>query len=178
MPGQRLDKRYCKGTVKHDKRINVWGCFAAHGVGKLHQIHGIMDKHVYLDLLENVALPSCEELFPADAQGHHDYMFQQDKDPKHTAKKVMRYLKKKFNLLHEDPLDWPAQSPDLNPIENLWAILDQMCKDRTCNTTEDLFQVLEEAWHNLPGDLLTRLVESMPRRIEAVLKARGGPTTY
>ena len=66
-PGERPDKRLCKGTVKHDKKINVWGCFAARGVGKLHRIHGIMDKHEYLDLLENVALPS-----PADDQGHHD----------------------------------------------------------------------------------------------------------
>lgn len=177
-PGERLDKRCMKGTVKHDKKINVWGCFAACGVGHLHRIHGIMNKEVYLDILENVALPSCEALFPADADGHHDYMFQQDKDPKHTAKRVMRYLKKKFNLIHGDPLDWPAQSPDLNPIENLWAQLDFATKDRVCNTEEQLFNVLSEAWHNLPLEYLEGLIESMPRRIEAVLKARGMSTKY
>jgi transposase len=176
--GERLKKEYCKGTVKHDKKINVWGCFSGLGIGPLHRIHGIMDKHVYLDILKEKALPWCEEFFPADEDGDHDYLFQQDKDPKHTAKLVMRWMKKNMNLIHADPKDWPAQSPDLNPIENLWAYLDYKTKDRVCNTEEELFQVLEEAWHNLPVDYLRNLASSMPNRLEAVLVARGGPTKY
>jgi len=167
-----------KGTVKHDKSINVWGCFAGHGVGTLHRVEGRMDRHVYCDLLETVALPDCERLFPADEDGHHDYMFQQDKDPKHTSKKALRLLKKRLNLLHEDPKDWPAQSPDLNPIEHLWAYLDRMTKDRICNTEEELFLCLQDAWSRVPVDYMRSLVLSMPRRLEAVLQARGGSTKY
>jgi transposase len=128
-----------------------------------------MDKHVFLDILETVAKPSCEELFPDD-----DYMFQQDNDPKHTAKIVKRWILKNLNTIDW----WPAQSPDLNPIENLWSILDSRLRARTCNTEVELFQILQEGWRELGADLLTKLVESMPRRIEAVLQARGGPTKY
>ena len=75
-------------------------------------------------------------------------------------------------------LDWPAQSPDLNPIENLWSELDRRLKDRKTNTKEDLFRVIEEGWNNLPKEYLKTLVESMPRRIEACIKNKGFATKY
>jgi hypothetical protein len=176
--GERLAKYCTKGTVKHDKKINVWGCFAGHSVGRLHRIYGIMNKHVYKDILETVAKPSCEEMFPADQDGDHDYMFQQDNDPKHTSKMCRRWLKRNMNLIHEEPKDWPSQSPDLNPLENLWAYLDSMTKDRICNTEDELFACLEEAWYSIPVDYLRKLALSMPNRIEAVLQAKGGATKY
>ena len=98
-PGERCDPRCMKSTVKHSKKINVWGCFAAHSVGRLHRIEGIMDKQMFLDILQTVAKPSCEELFPDD-----DYMFQQDNDPKHTAKVVKRWMRRNMNTIDW----WPA----------------------------------------------------------------------
>ena len=77
-------------------------------------------------------------------------------------------------------LPWPAQSPDLNPIENLWAIMDRRLADRCANTEEELFAILDEAWTEMSNDLelLQRLARWMPRRIEAVLKSKGYPTKY
>jgi hypothetical protein len=113
--------------------------------------------------------PSVTTLFPAK-----DCVFQQDNDPKHTAKINKAYLSR-----YEVPtLPWPSQSPDLNPIKNLWSILDDRVKNRVPNTEEDLFQVLEEAWNNLPVDLLTSLADSMPRRVRAVIENGGFATTY
>jgi hypothetical protein len=72
----------------------------------------------------------------------------------------------------------PAPSPDLNPIENLWSILDQATQFRQANTEEELFQILEQAWQKIPIDILNRLVESMPRRCQAVIDANGFATRY
>jgi hypothetical protein len=147
----------------------VWGAFAAHGVGILHRIKGIMDMNVFHDLLGNVMLPSADMLF-----GGENYLFQQDNDPKHTAIINKGFLED----MNIPTLWWPAQSPDLNPIENLWSILDQRLKHRDVNTAEQLFNVLQTAWEGLPVQLLEDLVDSMPRRCAAVIESKGWPTTY
>lgn len=166
---ERYNPRCCKASVKHDAKIMVWGAFAAHGVGILHRINGVMDRFVYLDLLENVMLPSADMLF-----GRENWIFQQDNDPKHTAIIVREFIQDE-----EIPtFNWPAQSPDLNPIENLWSILDQRLKRRQVNTCEELFDALNHEWKRLPIDLLDRLVSSMPSRCQAVIDSKGWPTKY
>ncbi|GBL97708.1 hypothetical protein AVEN_248657-1 [Araneus ventricosus] len=81
------------------------------------------------------------------------------------------------NLLH---LDWPAKSPDLNPIENLWDMLEQRAKRRNQhprNLMELRDQILSE-WLKLDARYLQNLVDSLPNRIQAVIKSRGGVTRY
>jgi transposase len=157
------------GTVKHDDKIMVWGCFCWYGTGRLYKVRGIMEKMQYKSILQREMLTSARELYPDG-----DFIFQQDNDPKHTSKVVKRYLEyKDVNVLH-----WPAQSHDLNPIENLWSILDKMAKDRRPQNEEQLFQILDETWKSIPINYLRNLVESMPRRCQAVLDANGLPTKY
>jgi hypothetical protein len=118
------------GTVKHDKKINVWGCFSATGVGHYHFLKGIMDQEVYLNILEELMLQSADLLF-----GRENCHFQQDNDPKHTAKRVKEWLSD-YNCI---VMDWPSQLPDLNPIENLWSILDRQLCNLKCNSESELF---------------------------------------
>ena len=158
-----------QATVKHDEKIMVWGCFAAHGVGHLYLIDGIMRKEQYLSILDNEMFPSAMVLF-----SDLDYVYQEDNDPKHTAKVVKEWYREHGI----DRMDWPAQSPDLNPIENLWSILDRRLKDRVPNTKAELFEELKQGWNMLDTDLLTRLVDSMPRRCQAVIDANGYATKY
>ena len=77
--GEKYNPAYYTGTVKHDKKINVWVCFSYIGVGNLYRVPGIMDRFGYNNILETQLLPSAERLFP-DRQ----FCFQQDNDPKHT----------------------------------------------------------------------------------------------
>lgn len=158
-----------RATVKHDKKINVWGCFARHGVGRLYLIDGILLKEQYIQIVETQFYPSAMDLFD-----DMDCIFQEDNDPKHTANIVKAWWRDQ--QLHR--MEWPSQSPDLNPIENLWSILDTHARDRRPNTDQELFDALQEAWNNLDPVLLAQLVDSMPRRCQAVIDSNGYATKY
>ena len=79
-----------------------------------------------------------------------------------------------------DVLVWPPQSPDLNPIENLWQHLKKKLADyktEPCGILE-LWERVEVEWNKIPVDICTKLIESMSNRIAEVLKAKGGYTRY
>lgn len=156
-------------TVKHSKKINVWGCFAAGGVGHLHRISGIMDQQVYRQILIHHMVPSAKGLFPKG-----DWVFQHDNDPKHTARSVKTYLANRRTKV----LPWPAQSPDLNPIENIWSWLEWKLQRRTCKNEEELFELLQEQWQSISSELLRSLIDSMPARCQAVIDAKGYAIKY
>ncbi len=98
----------------------------------------------------------------------------QDNDPKHTAKKVLKYIQDCDIAL----LDWPSQSPDLNPIENLWQQLNLETKMRKSNSKNDLLARLQDAWAKIDKDVLEKLVLSMLQRCQAVIDSNGFPTKY
>lgn len=167
--GKRLDPKYTKPTVKHGGgSVMVWGCFSGYGMGPLHRIDGIMDRFVYRDILKNVMLPYVEDNLPLR------YKFQQDNDPKHSSK----LLKAFFQDEQIPVLKWPSQSPDLNPIENLWEIVDKRIRTQNYSNRDELFQNLEEKWNNLDKKIIENLIQSMPRRCQAVIDNKGYFTKY
>jgi transposase len=78
------------------------------------------------------------------------------------------------------PGTWPSNSPDLNPIENLWHILHSNVRKRKhqLRNGKELIEALEEEWKKLDMDIINKLIDSMPRRLQAVIDAKGGPMHY
>ncbi len=109
-------------------------------------------------------LPSSDKLY-----GDADLIFQQDLAPAHTAKGTKSW----FNDHDVTVLDWPANSPDLNPIENLWGIVRRKMRDTRPNNADELKATVKETWASIPPQQCHKLITSMPRRIEAVIKAKG-----
>ncbi len=124
---------------------------------------------IYQDILEHFMLPSADKLY-----GDADFIFQQDLAPAHTAKGTKSW----FNDHGVTVLDWPANSPDLNPIENLWGIVKRKMRDTRPNNADDLKATVKETWASIPPQQCHKLITSMPRRIEAVIKAKEAPTKY
>lgn len=103
-----------------------------------------------------------------------NFIFQQDNDPKHTAKKSQAF----FRSCRIKQLEWPPQSPDLNPLENLWAILDNRINKSGVTNKNSYFEALQLAWENLDPQHLKNLIESIPRRLQKVIEAKGNQINY
>lgn len=147
----------------------VWGCFAWGGVGKLVKIDGTMTADSYISILKRNLKESARKVGL-----EKKFIFQQDNDPKHTAHKTKAF----FQTSRIKVLEWPPQSPDLNPIENLWSILDRNVDKGDVTNRDKLFEALETAWSQIKPQHLKNLVESMPRRLQSVIEAKGGHTKY
>lgn len=150
----------------------VWGCMGWEGLGIMAEVEGRMDAQQYVDILEEHLGESVEKL----GMEMEDFIFQQDNDPKHTSKKAQKWFEDNGIQL----LDWPAQSPDLNPIEHLWSILKKRLNayDTPAKGMWELWERAVKEWDEIRKEECQKLIESMPRRLEAVIKAKGGHTKY
>ncbi|GFV56011.1 transposable element Tcb1 transposase [Trichonephila clavipes] len=153
-----------KPTVKYLTKVMKWGCMSSHGVGRLHITSGTMKVMDYIEILQNKLLPTTRDVF-----GNQPWIFQDDNSPCHRAKVVHNVNRR----------NWPGQSPDLNPIENLWFKIGYEISKKKPSNKRELIEALVFSFnHIVTKDLLLKLVHSLPKRCRAVIKANGWPIKY
>ncbi len=139
-------------TVKHGGgSIMLWGCFSAAGTGRLVAIEGKMNAAKYRDILDENLLQSAQDLRLGRRWLHNNSV---------------------------TVLEWPSQSPDLNPIEHLWRDLKMAVHQRLPSNLTELERICKEEWQRIPKSRCEKLVASFPKRLMAVLNQKSASTKY
>jgi hypothetical protein len=167
--GEGLRPDTTQPTVKHSKGLMFWGCVSSSGVGALEEIPTTMDAKKYVEILNNNFIQSATVLGIKD-----NFVFQSDNDPKHTSKLATNWLKDNW----VETLEWPAQSPDLNIIEHLWEFVDRNIPQKQRKSMENFRSAILQNWKNVPQSLIDSLIQSIPKRLQAVIDANGLNTKY
>ncbi|KAG2461068.1 TCB1 transposase, partial [Polypterus senegalus] len=156
--------------VKHGGGgIILWGCFLAAGTGRLVRIKGKMTAAMYRDILDENLLQSA-----LDLRLGRRFIFQQDNDPKHTAKISKEWLQdNSVNVL-----EWLSQSPELNPNEHLWRDLKMAVHQRFPSNLMELEKCCKDEWAKLAKDRCAKLVASYSKNFEAGIAPKGASTKY
>ncbi|CAJ0946350.1 unnamed protein product [Ranitomeya imitator] len=139
------------------------------GPGRLIRVHERMNGAMYREILSANLLPSARAL-----KMKRGWVFQHDNDPKHTARATKEWLRKK----HFKVLEWPSQSPDLNPIENLWRELKVRVAKRKAKNITALEEICMEEWANIPTTVCGNLVKTYRKRLTSVIANKGYITKY
>lgn len=171
-PDEKFHKDCIVERVKHPLSVMIWGVISCKGNGRLHIVKGTMRQDQYLQVLQERLLRQAKDWF-----GNQEFVFMHDSAPCHKAKKVTKFLQdNKISVL-----DWPGNSPDLNPIENVWAALKkEIAKEKIITNKTELIAKIIKAWHNTPAlsEISKNCIKSMPCRLKEVIARKGGITKY
>ena len=161
--GERLSAKCTKKTVKFGGgSVMVFGMFSSQGTTPLVRLQTRVNAQIYKNIVQDHVVPIIQN------SGFDRATFMQVNAPCHKAKVVMSYLSEQdFEIM-----DWPPQSPDLNPIENLWKTLGVKVMERNPTNTEDLWVKLQEEWSKISIEDCQELIRSCSRRWQLSLRAR------
>lgn len=150
-------------------QVHVWGAISRHGASPLAVFEGIMDSNFYQVILNNHLLPFIRNTHP---DGHR---FQQDNDPKHVSRSTIQWLQ------DNGVAYWPTppESPDLNPIENVWHQMKEHIRKHVKPTTkEELIGGIREAWLLITPELCNRYINHLDKVIPKVVEMKGAASGY
>jgi transposase len=125
-----------------------------------------MNSLTYLDILKNSFLKIHEM--------DNELIYQDDNDPKHRAKIITKWKNKK-NI---QSLEWPSNSPDLNPIENIWGLLKNKIQKINVMTVGEFIKCIQNKWKEIDNEIIINIINSMPSRIQQVIENNGDSIDY
>ena len=158
-------------------KVNLWAAIGPEGILAWRIYRTNLNGALYKDILETELLPAAKRFFKQKT-----WHFQQDNAKPHTSKLVKAWLKKSSKANRFAILEWPVNSGDLSPIENLWLELkDYLSNQGDAKTMSDLHARVEAAiqhFNTSRKELFKNYYASMGKRLDAVIKHRGDSTGY
>ena len=155
------------GKPKFGPSLMVWGAISLKGKSTLIMIKGSINSIKYQEIL-TTAEPSIKQLYP------RSFTFQQDGASSHTSKTTLKWFQdKKWKVS-----PWPANSPDLNPIENIWSRMKKAVGGKRPKDIDNLEVIIQEVWDGLTLDDFKSLINSMPDRVQRCIDLEGDVTGY
>ena len=169
-------------AVKFPPKLMVWGMMSHQGLSELHIIpeKTSVDSHYYVDtILENACLPAINRTASSGSvlkrrmvNDRSTSIFMQDGAPAHRSAKAQRWCESNLPDFWRKEV-WPGNSPDLNPIEELWAIVQQdLDKQKPAANLRILGAQLKRAWARISPSVLNNLICSMPNRVRTCIRVR------
>ena len=164
---EKNEKQYFSKDIHNKQSVMVWGAFSLQEQLPLVRLEGKQTAGKYSELIENSFFYQVMS---------EKYILVHDNAPFHTAQVV----KNKIDELEIDVLPWPAYSPDLNPIENLWShiVRSIYANGKTYDNVDALWEAIQECWENIPKKIIKSLVKSMPNRMINLLENGGRTLKY
>lgn len=167
-----IGKRNTKDIPKYHQSINAWAGVSSQGKTSIYLFAHSLDADKYINVLETQMITAAHKMF-----GATKWELLQDNAPFHRAAKVNHWLSD-HHVKFFTKEQYPANSPDLNIIENVWSVLANNVDARDPKNLHQLKQYIIEEWDNIPMEQIQTLVGSMRRRLKAVIKAKGQHTDY
>lgn len=153
-------------TIKHPQKVHVYGAFCESGFGSLTIFTGNLNAARMVQLYRSTLLPTARKYYGGDKS---KWLLLEDNDPKHKSRLCSDW--KDENDIEQ--MVWPPQSPDCNPIENVWSIIKSRLRGKSFNNIKQLSSYIKRQWVNFPRKYAENLSKSMPNRCARVIEQQG-----